>query len=62
MKARTFKKLGRFSTAYLFEATFKLLTVSAMYSLSSGPIPMWLPKKNYCRMIVWEFVSCPTVL
>ena len=40
----------------------KLMIESALYSLSSGPIPLWLPKKNCCRMIVWEFASCPTVL
>jgi len=41
------------STAYLFKATFKKLMIeSAMYSLSSGPIPLWLPKKNDCRMII----------
>src|SRR5437667_7233548 len=50
-------------TTYLFEATFKKLVMeSAMYSLSSGPIPLWLPKKNDCRMIIWEFGRSPTIL
>jgi hypothetical protein len=31
------------------------MIVSAMYPLSSNPIPLWLPKKNNCRMIIREF-------
>jgi hypothetical protein len=28
------------------------MIASAMYSLSSCSIPLWLPKKNDCRMII----------
>jgi len=35
----------------LFEATFKkLMMESAMYSLSCGPILLWLPRKNDYHM------------
>src|SRR5439155_22635368 len=38
------------------------IMLSATYSLSAGPIPLWFPKKNEFLIINLEFFKSPTTL